>query len=71
MKVSAAFLVLHVLVVPRLFIAVQGQERFFYKKHSDWVNGIMSPSDWDQVECEDLDTCVSTLLVVNASPTMP
>ena len=40
--------------------AVRGQDRFFYQNESDWENAIMSPSDWDQVECDDFATCVST-----------
>ena len=63
-----------VVVVLLLFFAAraaQGQDRFFYEDQSDWNNGIMSPSDWDQVECDDVATCVSGICLLFARPLLP
>ena len=42
-----------------LHFAVGQEDRFFFEHQSDWDNDIMSPSDWEKVECDDLATCVS------------
>ena len=36
----------------------EGADRFSFQNTSDFSQGIMSPSDWGQVACEDPDTCV-------------
>lgn len=55
LEVLVVFLALVVVAVTH----VQGQDRFHYEEQSDWDQGIMSPSDWDKVQCDDFATCVS------------
>ena len=38
---------------------VSSEDRFQYENVSDWDQRIMGPSDWGEVGCEDLATCVS------------
>jgi len=38
---------------------VRSEDQFYYDDVTDWDERIMAPSDWSEVKCEDIDTCVS------------
>uniref|UniRef100_A0A7S3KVZ0 carbonic anhydrase n=1 Tax=Amphora coffeiformis TaxID=265554 RepID=A0A7S3KVZ0_9STRA len=45
------------ILLARAIVFVRGEDRFQYDYVTDWDGRIMGPSDWSEVECEDLDTC--------------
>ena len=54
-KIVAAWAFLSVFIK----LVVRGEPRFFYGTTSDTDQELLSPADWGDVECNDLETCVS------------
>lgn len=58
-------LLLVVVVALPLIVRGQNTDLFNYDTTRDWEEGKdYGPRKWDQVECDDLDKCVSTVTLV-------
>jgi hypothetical protein len=49
------------LLVTFLTLACGQNNDLFMYDETDAVNRVFGPGDWDQVQCDDLEECVSTV----------